>query len=134
MPKNVERLRRNLQQFEGRFELQQVAVALKDGAVRFGVEESGRYGGVGRQTGEYIEVEGRNSAKILEEIIAKHGVIDVLKIDVETLEKDLVEHLTPESVSKIRMLFVEAPFESNVLASTHRFSAHRTVTQFQLAM
>jgi FkbM family methyltransferase len=134
VPKNVERLRKNLRQFEGRFELQEVAVALKDGTVRFGVEETGRYGGVNRETGEYMEVESRDSTKILSDIIAKHGVIDVLKIDVETLERDLVEHLPADLASKIRLLFVEVPFASNVLASTHRFSAHRTVTQFQLAM
>jgi FkbM family methyltransferase len=133
VPKNVERLRKNLQQFEGRFQVQQVAVGLDDGRVQFGVEETGRYGGVHRETGEYITVECRDSNKILAEILAYHGAIDVLKIDVETMERDLVEHLTPDLASKIRLLFVEARFTTNLLAATHNASMHGTVTQFQLA-
>jgi FkbM family methyltransferase len=131
VPKNVDRLRKNLHQFEGRFQVQQVAVGLGNGNIQFGTEESGRYGGIHRETGEYISVACRDSNEILAEIVANHGAIDVLKIDVETMERDLVEHLTPDLASKVRLLFVEAKL-LNLLAPTHITSMQGTVTRFQL--
>jgi FkbM family methyltransferase len=133
VPRNVDRLRENLGQFEGRYEIQQVAVGLNNGKVEFGVEETGRYGGIHRDTGQCIEVECRDSNQILSEIISKHGAIDILKIDVETMERALTERLTTELVSKINLLFVEAPFTTNPLASTHKMSRQGTVTRFQLS-
>jgi FkbM family methyltransferase len=82
---NAERLRNNLRWFEGRYYLEEIAVGLSDGKVQFGIEETGRYGGINQATGRYIEVNCRSSNEILADIIAKHGKIDVLKIDVETM-------------------------------------------------
>jgi FkbM family methyltransferase len=130
---NAERLRENLRRFEGRYHLEEIAVGLNDGKVQFGVEETGRYGGINRATGQYIEVNCRSSNEILADIIAKHGEIDVLKIDVETMERALIEQLTPDLFSKIKLLFVEARFESNPLAPSHTASVQGTVTRFQLA-
>jgi FkbM family methyltransferase len=132
VPRNVDRLRNNLRRFEGRYHLDEIAVGLKNGKVQFGIEDTGRYGGINQSTGQNIEVDCRDSNQILAEVIAKHGKIDVLKVDVETMERALVEHLTPELASRIKLLFVEARFERNLLASTHKASTEGTVTRFQL--
>ena len=47
VPRNVERLRANLAGYEGRYELEEVAVAADGGTVTFTVEPFGRYGGIG---------------------------------------------------------------------------------------
>jgi FkbM family methyltransferase len=130
---NAERLRNNLRRFEGRYHLEEIAVGLSDGKVQFGIEETGRYGGINQATGRSIEVNCRSSNEILADIIAKHGKIDVLKIDVETMERALIEQLTPDVAHKIKLLFVEARFERNLLSPSHTASAQGSVTRFHLA-
>lgn len=129
---NAERLRRNLALFENRYELQQIAVGETDGTVRFGWEPTGKYGGVGRDTGQWIEVECRDSNAVLRQIIERHGHIDLLKIDVETLEKVLTERIPRDLLSRIRKLAVEYPFATNVLAETHEWDRRNAVTAFTL--
>jgi FkbM family methyltransferase len=131
VPKNIERLKINLQNFQGRYQLEEVAVGLSDGTVKFGIEDSGRYGGINLNTGREIEVECRDSNKLLADIIERHGKIDVLKIDVETMERALVEYLTPELASKIDLILVEARFEKNLLAATHTESVQGTITRYK---
>jgi FkbM family methyltransferase len=131
VPKNVERLRYNLRRFEGRYHLKEVAVAVNEGKAKFGIEETGRYGGLNKTTGQYVEVDCLESNSVLDDIISNRGDIDVLKIDVETMERVLVEHLTVRLASKIRLLFAETRFESNILNKTHRMSVQGTVSRFQ---
>ena len=130
VPQNVERLRKNLEKFSGQFELQEIAVGTRNGSVSFGIEDTGRYGGIGLQTGRYLKVESRDSNDILAEIVARHGRIDVLKVDVETLERALVEHLTPELASKIGLVLVEHRFADNPLAASHDMVLQGTVARF----
>ena len=56
VPRNVERLRLNLAAYEDRYTLHEDAVAAAPGPVSFGVEDTGRYGGIGVATGRTIEV------------------------------------------------------------------------------
>ena len=133
VPTNVERLRKNLSQFEDRYNLEEIAVGLGAGKVQFGIEETGRYGGINRATGANIEVNCADSNQIIADILARHGRIDVFKVDVETMERELIQRLTPELASKISLLFVEARFEKNPLAGSHTMSVQGTVTRFQLA-
>jgi len=127
---NVDRLKRNLQPFEGRYALSEVAVGEQDAQVEFGWEDSGRYGGVGQKTGKYVSVPCRDSNRILKEVIARHGKIDILKIDIETLERQVTERIPIEMARVIDRLYVEYQFDSNPLASTHACRLGGTVTQF----
>jgi FkbM family methyltransferase len=129
---NAERLTGNLEQFKGRYALAVIAVGENTGTVRFGWEPTGKYGGVGRETGRTIEVPCRDSNAVLTEIIERHGQIDVLKIDVETLEKVLVERIPNNILPKIRRLCVEFPFDMNPLAETHDWLRSGQVTVFTL--
>jgi FkbM family methyltransferase len=83
LPRNIERLRKRLAHYQGQYERAEIAVGESDGTVRFGWEPTGRYGGVGRDTGRSIDVQWRDSDTILNEIVAKHGHIDLLKADIE---------------------------------------------------
>jgi hypothetical protein len=84
------------------------------------VEQSGRYGGVGRETGETIEVECVDSNEVLSRVLEAHGSIDILKIDIETLEKQVTERIPPEIAARINKIYVEYIFDTNPLAKTHR--------------
>jgi len=130
LPFNVDRLLANIKPFQGRFTLSQVAVGLSNGTAEFGWEESGRYGGIGKETGHNLIVECVDSNKILEGIVAKHGRIDVLKIDIETLEEPVTSRIPLEIATKINKVYVEFVFASNPLARTHRMRQYGSIAQF----
>jgi FkbM family methyltransferase len=130
LPSNIERLVRNLANFADRYTLAEVAVGLSEGEVTFGWEDSGRYGGVGMETGNYITVHCVDSNAVLSEVLAKHGRIDVLKIDIETLEEPVTARIPLEMARKIAKIYVEYAFQSNPLERTHRMTQYGTVAQF----
>lgn len=133
VPQNIERLRINLEPLVGRCQLNEIAVGIDDQEfVRFGIEDTGRYGGIGIVTDKFIEVPTRNSNKILADIIEKHGRIDVLKIDVETMEKEIVTHLSPEIAAKVALIYAECFFVTNPLQTTHEMSYQDTISKFVL--
>jgi FkbM family methyltransferase len=106
--RNVERLRQNLAGFEGRYELEQVAVADFDGEATFGVEDTGRYGGLGVSTETMTTVRCRHINAVLEEALAVAGTIAVLKIDVEGHEAKLIAAIRPELLARIELIYAEA--------------------------
>jgi FkbM family methyltransferase len=106
-PRNVERLRENLRGLDGRLELEPVAIGLSDGEVSFGTEPTGRYGRIGEDFGETISVRCREINGVLEEILAREGRIDVLKIDTEGLEVGLVSAIRPELLDRISTVYYE---------------------------
>ena len=127
---NIERLRNNLQPFAGRFELQEVAVGLGDGEVQFGWENSGRYGGVGMKTGNYVTVKCIDSNRALENVLAAHGHIDILKIDIENLEREVTERIPHDIAEKIDKIYVEYKFSSNPLERTHSLTHYGPIARF----
>jgi FkbM family methyltransferase len=127
---NIERLQINLARFSGRYTLEQVAVGPADGEVEFGWEETGRYGGVGAATGQTITVKSRNSTTVLEEVIARHGHIDVLKVDIEGLEDAVIEGIPQPLARHIGKIFVEYAFADNPLRATHSLIQYGQIAQF----
>jgi len=107
VPRNVERLHENLAAFEDRFELEQVAVADFDGEATFGVEDTGRYGGLGVVLPDTERVRCRNINAVLEDVLAAADRIDVLKIDVEGHEATLVEAIRPDLLARIELIYAE---------------------------
>ena len=107
VPRNVERLRRNLAGHEERHSLHETAVATVDGRAAFGVEESGRYGGIGVATGETIEVECVGINELLEEVLGSVPAVDVLKIDTEGTELMLFQAIRPELLESVRAVYLE---------------------------
>jgi FkbM family methyltransferase len=130
LPSNIDRLRRNLAPFEDRLSLSEIAVGLENGTVEFGWEESGRYGGVGLKTGNYISVPCVDSNQILHEILQQHKQIDILKVDIETLEEAVTSRISLDLARRIKKIYVEYKFQSNPLEKTHSFRQFGTVAQF----
>jgi FkbM family methyltransferase len=130
LPRNISRLKGNLSSFAGRYSLQEAAVGPTEGLVEFGWEESGRYGAVGLKTGNYVQVACRDSNKVLEEVISRHGQIDILKVDIENLEQEVVQRIPQELAKKIKKIYAELEFKDNPLASTHSLKQYGVVAQF----
>lgn len=108
-PENIKRLRSNLSSFEGRYVLNPCAVADREEMVRFGRDvNSGRYGGIGLETGHYLEVPCRHINSVLEEVLQKEGRVDVLKIDTEGAELSTLKAIRPDLFQHIDDIFMEA--------------------------
>src|SRR5919197_2921327 len=107
VPRNVERLRLNLAGYEDRYSLSQAAVAARPGRVSFGVEESGRYGGIGVITGASIVVASLGINEVLAEVLESTGRIDVLKVDTEGTELELLEAIHPDLLRRVGALYLE---------------------------
>jgi FkbM family methyltransferase len=107
VPRNVERMRANLTGFEGRYTLRETAVAASTGRVRFGVEESGRYGGIEVETGRTITVPSVGINELLEEVLESAPAIDVLKIDTEGTELEILRATRPALLRRVRTAYLE---------------------------
>ena len=105
-------------------------MSLADGEDEFGYEPSGRYGGIGVGTGSYIKVPCLDAVRILDEIVHDHGSIDVLKIDIESLEAEILQAIPVRLLVKITKIFVENSFRINPLERTHSYIQNGSVARF----
>jgi FkbM family methyltransferase len=131
VPRNTERLRENLSGFEGRWRLDEVAVADRSGEESFSIEPTGRYGGLGSGHGEEITARVRHVDDVLGEVLEAEGRIDVLKIDTEGVEARTLAAASSELLSRVGVIFaedvageIEAPpgFEGSRRASVLRLA------------
>jgi len=110
VPANVARLRMNLSGISSeRFSVSEAAVADRAGTVSFGVEPTGRYGGIGVETGETISVSCLAINDVLEKVLVKEPAIDLLKIDTEGSEVATVAAIRPELLERISVIVLETP-------------------------
>jgi FkbM family methyltransferase len=107
VPANVAKLRDNLAGLEERYALQEVAVADTAGPVSFGVEPTGRYGGIGVQTQETLTVDCLAIDDVLERALEETDEIDVLKIDTEGMEVRTVSAIRSDLLDRIGVIYFE---------------------------
>lgn len=128
-PPNIPRLKENLAAFAGRYAIAEAAIALEDGEARLGWEATGRYGGIGQETGSYMQVPCLDSNRVLREILSRHDEIDILKVDTEGLERDITTRIPEDMLARIRKLYVEHDFDRNPLPRTHAYSRYGPITR-----
>jgi len=121
-----------LRGFDGRYVLEASAVGMENGKVDFGWEPTGRYGGIGNKVGNWISVNCMDSNDVLRRILDKHGKIDVLKIDIETLEQEVTKRIPVDLARHIGKIYVENRFQSNPLAHTHDYRQYGSIARFFL--
>ncbi len=109
VPRNLARLKTNLAAHEARYVLEPVAVANKCSIVEFGTEPSGRYGGIGLELAETIQVPCVHINTVLEQVLDKEQRIDILKIDTEGAELDIVQAIRREYLERIQRIYFESP-------------------------
>lgn len=131
-PRNSSRLLINLEGFSERFTLHEHAVADRQGVLPFGREPTGRYGSLNLNTSglsadaadsaanspggagtDVIDVQVEHVNSALQRAIARHGVIDLLKVDTEGTEMATVMAIDPALMPYIRRIVVES-FERHV--------------------
>lgn len=108
-PRNIERLRSNLAPFSTRWELDTCAVGPETGTATFGIDPTGRYGGIGVESDDSFEVEVTGINEILERVLEDRSHIDVLKVDTEGLEHRTVAAIRPDLLSRIATIYFEWP-------------------------
>lgn len=119
-PSNISKLSQNLKNYEGRFTLHTTAVADRQGILAFAREPTGRYGTLETDSGlwnrstnvERIDVHVEHINTVLDEAIARHGMIDLLKIDTEGSELATLLAIDPAAKKYIRYIVIEWPDHS----------------------
>jgi FkbM family methyltransferase len=131
LPCNGERLLKNLHHFEDRYEFYPIAVALSDGEAEFGFEQTGRYGGLGLKREKSMPVPCRGVDSVLRGVLEKRGEIDVLKIDIESLEEEILAAIPQDLLRQIRQIFVEYDYARNPLPLTHNYVQDADIARFR---
>ena len=106
--RNIERLRENLRGYEDRYTLVESAVSDVSGPQTFGIEDTGRYGGIGVATGKSITVPCVHIDEALRAGLQAFPRIDVLKIDTEGVEVQTVNAIDDALLSHIQNVYIEA--------------------------
>lgn len=122
-PKNIERLRFNLTNYEGKYSLYENAVANFSGSIEFGIEETGRYGGIEVESETKILVNCLSINTILKELLDLHEFIDILKIDTEGSEIETIMSIDDKYFEKIKSIYVET--EEDIKLNYSHFSKYR---------
>ncbi|KAA9005083.1 FkbM family methyltransferase [Histidinibacterium aquaticum] len=130
-PANVTKLTEQVAPYADRVVLNPVGVAAEDGTLEFGFEPTGRYGGAGLDFPEKVQLDVHSAERVLSEIIAERGRIDVLKVDIESLEEEILLSLSKETASKIELLLVEGEFTPGLLDETHTPTVYGPITRFE---
>jgi FkbM family methyltransferase len=128
-PKNIKKLHQQLASFKGRYDLGECAVSNSYGVVPFGVEDTGRYGGMGFDTGKSITVACRDINCVLEDAIEKEGFINILKIDTEGVEIATVKAINHQYLSHISHIYIEACPDDDLLPGMFSQKQYGSVCQ-----
>ena len=120
VPRNAERFLTNIAPFSSRCELSRVAVGPRSGMVDFGVEPTGKFGGINVASSERISVPCVAINDILEQVLSKHSEIDCLKIDVEGTERETLSSIGREFWSRIRRVYAESCDSQSFLPGNFR--------------
>lgn len=107
-PRNLIRLRANLQGLEARYRLLEFAIARSAGTVTFNIESTGRYGGIGVDTTESIQVASMTMTDAIGHAQAFTPVLDLVKLDIEGLELDVFDSIPESQLRSLGAVHMEA--------------------------
>lgn len=134
VPKLYTVLQQNVRDFQGRVLNNNCAIADKNGVAKMGVEDSGRYGGIGIETDSQIEVNTVDVNFALSCILHSHPLIDVLKIDIEGMEDLVLSHISDENLAKIKVIYLEKGDDDNFFPAHFKnqfeLSSHRGICKY----
>jgi FkbM family methyltransferase len=111
--RNLVKLQENLRPFACRYEVSDCAVSDVSGIVDFGIERTGRYGGIGVGGTRTIRVASRHVNEVVAEVLAREGKIDVLKFDTEGREEETVTAIDRAHLPRIRTIYFESEKEGS---------------------
>ena len=123
VPRNLQRLRENLKGFEKRYVLSECAIGVEGGKLDFACEDTGRYGGLMKESAEHfpqwptnkvIQVQVLPANYSLGEILKNHQYIDIVKIDVEGYENKILSHLRTDILLRIGRIYAEIEDDNEI--------------------
>ena len=129
--RNIEKLKLNLSDFSGRYILYDKAVSFESGQLEFGIEPTGRYGGLGINTKEKIIVDCLEINDIIGSVLDKEDYIDILKIDTEGVEIKTVEAIERSLLKRIKKIYLEAKPERQLHPDTFKQRQYGSVCQLE---
>ncbi len=124
VPRNIERLRKNLRGYEKRYELSECAIGVDGGECDFAYEDTGRYGGLinnglsrfAKTTSDkVISVKVLAVNQTLDKILSNHESVDVVKIDIEGYENEILGRLKAGTLARIERIYAETNSNQNFL-------------------
>lgn len=130
-PQNLAKLQQQLAGYGDRLSVLPIGVADQSGVLEFGFEPTGRYGGAGLDFADRQQIEVLSANQILSDVLRDHDRINVLKMDIESMEEDILRSLEPEILERIDLLLVEGAFPKSLLADTHRQRVYGSITRFE---
>jgi FkbM family methyltransferase len=127
--RNIDKLNLNLSDCSGRYILHKKAVSFESGQLEFGIEPTGRYGGLGVNAKEKIIVDCIEINDVIRIVLEKEECIDILKIDTEGVEIKTVEAIDSSLLKRIRKIYLEAKPEQLLHPDTFIQKQHGSVCQ-----
>ena len=109
---NFKLLKRNLSQFQGRYEIYENAVSDMPSKLTFYSEKTGKYGSLeplssNEEILESYEVDVLGINDILEKVLSKHKRINYIKIDTEGHEERIIRSIKEKYWKKIDVIYSE---------------------------
>lgn len=130
-PRNFPFFEQNTECFNARITLIKSAVVPTEcNYVEFTQLTSSRLGGVGVNGGNKITVAAQNINDIIQDTITELGKVDILKIDIESLEDKVLSAIETKYLMNIDRIYVELPygsffdladFSNDIQGQVHRF-------------
>jgi FkbM family methyltransferase len=130
-PRNIEKLQMNLSKFSERYILHKNAVSYEAGQLDFGIEPTGRYGGIGVITDEKIVVNCLEINDVIKSVLANEEYIDILKIDTEGVEQKTVEAIEESYLYHIKSIYLEANPESQLIPGIFKQKQYGSICQLK---
>lgn len=132
--RNITKLKKTLAGYENRYTLHPVAVSDYSGQVRFGREQTGRYGGIYFEAGEFIEVRCEHINQVLQRAIDAGHRIDILKADIEGAELQVARGIDPDYYPHISRMYLEWKGQVGLPAEQWREQAYGGVVVLENCM
>lgn len=128
-PENYPKLQENTACGGERIQLSRSAVSDFEGQATFALESSGRYGTLnGDDDMQSVTVDVVPAESVIDEVLAKHGHIDVLKVDVEGTEETILRNLRADQLRKIDRIYAE--YQGDFVPEGFRAERYGFVTHF----
>lgn len=131
VPANAETFIRNIAPHASRCDFSQVAVGSRSGKVRFGIEPTGKFGGINKTFDKQIDVTCVAINDVLDRVLTKHSEIDVLKIDVEGSEEEIIAAIAPVFWKRIRRIYSENSTSTSFMPDNFRRSYRYNVERLE---
>ncbi len=138
VPRNVETFHQNIAPYAGRYEFFETAVGSVSGLVHFGLEPTGKFGGIRVPFAQKIQVPCVAINEVMDRVVSKHGQIDCLKIDVEGSEREILSSMARQFWDHVKCIYAEncncTDFMPTNFRRTFRYNVEKIVQVFSPAI